>query len=471
MRVDHHLVLDRDSAEYAVDLSNVVRDRELPDRSRPADLSRLHALIHALIDHSRHADVRVYAVADWSLLRLGQLSDEERAVLRRWFRAGRIEVLDHADDRLLELADDAGLMVVSTDGYQDYARQYPWLGGNRDRFLRAVPGPGGRGVAVVPRIMPSPLDAEISQRIEQHELLANGLYDRRGGTGPRRDLLSRRWRCAEPDCPLFGPAERDFQPLPRFRNEVAVCPTHNRPLTAAGTLPRRIQIKIRIAGAVRRRFVLLPGRSVAVGRAPGAGGIALAADLAPLPAARAEELSRSHAVLHWTGWQLTVQDTSRNGTRIRTGRAGAPDRALIRGQSARVRPGHEIVLVEGLELLPSGRQFTASDGEMLEPGAPGAALPEAFHAATALHRIGEPWLPGQQPVPEGRREDRNADSQSGQVGQVDRVGQAAEVGQAGQVGQPGPVDQPADPGQTPPRRPRPGPPPGGARSYGGAPFR
>jgi hypothetical protein len=201
MALESHLYPDADTAEYAVDVSSVVHDTKLGG-DRPADLGRFYALIVGLVAYAKNDDLRIYAVGDWSLVRDRRLTEKERSTLLRWHRRGRIELLDPADDRLLELADTTGQLVVSADYFRDYVPDFPWIAGNRDRFLLPVPDPSGVGVTVEPRVMPIPFESEISRKMEEHELLAMGLYDRRGRGGPRRDLLgsgaarSRTARCS-----------------------------------------------------------------------------------------------------------------------------------------------------------------------------------------------------------------------------------------------------------------------------------
>lgn len=406
MALESHLYPDADTAEYAVDISSVVHDTKLGG-DRPADLGRFYALIVGLVAYAKNDDLRIYAVGDWSLVRDRRLTDKERSTLLRWHRRGRIELLDPADDRLLELADTTGQLVVSADYFRDYVPDFPWIAGNRDRFLLPVPDPSGVGVSVEPRVMPIPFESEISRKMEEHELLAMGLYDRRGRGGPRRDLLSRLWLCPEPECPLFGPQEREFQPLPRFYNDAAHCPEHRQVLEDVGGVPRRVQIKVRVGGVVRRRFLMRAAQQIAVGRAPGDGGVALAEHLGSLDRSTAHELSRSHVVLRWTGWKLSVLDTSRNGTRVRPPHGQGPDRVLVNGESARVKPGEEVVLVEGLELLASGREFafTADDspgGTAGESGDGAVEDDEGFaqtittaprHRTAVAPLSGEAWTP------------------------------------------------------------------------------
>jgi FHA domain len=359
MRPELHLTTDAAEADFAVDLSNVARARELGG-DRPADLARFIGLVHALSAFAGDESVQVYAVADWSLLRRRDLlSDEERATLRRWRNRGLIEVHDGADPRLLELADATGIRVVSRDNYFDAYRTYPWIAGSRGRFLRPYLGPDG--VAVESRLMEDPPEWKLSRKEEQELLRPAGLYDSKDRAGIRGDLLSRRWRCPEDDCPLFGPQRGDDQPLPVYRGGVVRCPEHRTPLSDVGARPRLVQVKVVVNGVTRHRFRLWPGKEVTVGREPEPPGVALRRWLS---SDVGEYVSRRHAVLHWTGDRLTVRDLSMNGTQVRSkdqrsgGKRVRPDRPqqLDRGQA--------VVLDDGVELVVSGRRF------VFEPGPP-----------------------------------------------------------------------------------------------------
>ncbi len=350
MGLEKHLTLDASAADFAIDMSNVMRTSPLLG-DRPADLARFTGLVHGLIAYTKDESLQVYGVADWSLLRARDLSPNERSTLKRWYRRGLIEVLDVADDRLLELADHTGQRVVSRDNYMEYYRIYPWIAGNRDRFFQPIQLAGG--VSVSPRIMPVPEEWEISRKEEESLLLAAGMYDRRTGAGVRRDLLGRLWRCPDPTCPMFGPGRTSGQPLPVYRSGAVRCPTHGRPLTDIGGNPRRVQVKIRIGGTVRARFVTPRGKDVRVGRAPGEEGVTLAPWLDAVGEAW---ISRAHVVLHWNGKALTATDISTNGTWVR--RAGSPAMIkMMRGRPWRVRKGDELVLGHEIELIISGREF------------------------------------------------------------------------------------------------------------------
>jgi hypothetical protein len=369
MGTESHLCLDPAAADFAVDMSNVMKAEDLCS-GRPVDLARFVALIDGLIAHSRDETVQVYAVADGSLLRDRRLSENERATLKRWYRRGLIEVMDVADDRLLELADTTGQAVVSRDGYKDYCRQYPWIAGNKDRFFFPCPGPDGVGVVVEPRIMPVPTEWEMSHKEEERLLLGAGLYDRTGGTGPRRALLTRRWSCPEAHCPLFGTDRQAYQPVPNYRRGEVRCPTHQLPLRDVGPYPRRVQVKVRVQGVVRTRFLAAPRQEIAVGRVPGGTGIALAGWL---NASGRSRVSRSHVTLRWDGWKLRVCDTSRNGTTIRRVRPVPEEFRLPPGEYRRLRPGDEIVLADGIELVVSGREYIFEEPTKTEVAPPDLA--------------------------------------------------------------------------------------------------
>jgi len=354
MWVVDHLSTDA-SADFAVDLANIVRETDLGG-SRRAELDRFVRLVAGLIAYTKDRSLRVYGIADGSLLRDSRLIESERQTLRRWRRNGLIEVLDVADGRLIELADGSGMRVVSRDSFKEFHRPYPWLSGNTDRFFWPQAGPGGT-VTVRARSMPYPPEHEISFKEEEGLLLARGLIDRRGGGGVRRDLLTRRWSCPQPDCPLFGVDRSVGQPLPDNRSGTVRCPTHRVALADLGSQPRRVQVKLRVDGEVLSRFVIEAGTERVVGRAPGAGEIVL-------PQGAGRSVSRRHVVLAWDGEDLTATDVSSLGTEIKPTR-GARFK-LTAGRPRRLRRGEVVVLSSRVELLVSGRVFALDESEPLE---------------------------------------------------------------------------------------------------------
>ncbi|HEY5836426.1 MAG TPA: FHA domain-containing protein [Streptomyces sp.] len=353
MQCESRLTLDASAAEYVIDVANAVREPALGGE-RAADLTRLEGLLGALAEFARDPAVQVYAITDRSLLTDGRLTADERQRLDRWYRDGLLEVLPRADDRILELADALELRVVSADNFLDFHRAYPWIPGNRDRFLRPFALPDGR-LGVRPRIMPVAPEWEVSRKEEEGLLLEAGVY-RRWAPSAHRSVLSRDWRCPEPGCPLFGAGDRPSNALPRRRRDKVLCPTHGLPLTDAGPRPRRAQVKVVMDGTVRGRFMVTAGEPLAVGRAPADGGVALGAWIDD---AAVDSVSRTHVVLRYEGTGLTVVDErSANGTRVRRVRpTGDELLPLHRGTVWKLRRGDSIVLHDRLELLPSGRQF------------------------------------------------------------------------------------------------------------------
>ncbi|WP_055493163.1 FHA domain-containing protein [Streptomyces sp. TP-A0356] len=373
MRPEHRLTLDASTADFAVDVANVVRNTSLGGE-RGADLGRLLDLLDALAAFHRDESVQVYCVTDRSLMTDVRLTARERETLGHWYADGLLEVLPVADDRLVELASATRLRVVTDDNFLDYYRRHPWLPGDRHHFLRAVAGPGG-SVRVQPRIMPEPQDWQISRKEEESALLAAGLYDRRRG-GARQDLLLRRWLCPEPGCPLFGPARTGGQPCPTRRGGSVRCPAHDVALKDIGTRPHQVQLKVRTDGEVRHRFLVVEGTELTVGRAPTVpdGGVPLASHLGE---AALHWISRNHVVLELTGRTLTVRDTSANGTRIR--RPQGEEVRLAPQVPRRLGRGESIVLHDTVSLELSGRNFVF-DAEPVgqePPDGPGDGRPTA----------------------------------------------------------------------------------------------
>lgn len=388
MQCETRLTLDASAAEYVIDVANVVREPALGGE-RAADLARLEGLLDALAEFAHDPAVQVYAITDRSLLTDGRLTADERQRLDRWYRDGLLEVLPRADDRILELADALELRVVSADNFLDFHRAFPWIPGNRDRFLRPFALPDGR-LGVRSRIMPVPPEWEVSRKEEEGLLLEAGVY-RRWAPSAHRAVLSRDWRCPEPGCPLFGAGDHPSNALPRRRRDKVLCPTHGLPLTDAGPRPRRCQVKVVMDGTVRGRFMVTAGEPLAVGRAPADGGVALGAWIDD---AAVDSVSRTHVVLRYDGAALTVVDErSANGTRVRRVRpTGDELLPLHRGTVWNLRRGDSIVLHDRLELLPSGRRFVfeedVTDGTVGPRQTGAGADPTMLSVPLRWHEVG-----------------------------------------------------------------------------------
>jgi hypothetical protein len=241
------------------------------------------------------------------LLSDGDLTSNERMVVRRWADDGKLEVVPALEDRVYEVAELLGLPVLTRSRGAEVTSARPWVA-EPGRLLATVPGAGGPVLVA---------------RVGRGEVPAVG---ERSPMGAR--LLARIWRCPESTCSTFGAAgdsDSPFadmrtyvspvaQPPPSLRSGVPICPRHGTTLTDAGPRPDVEVLSVRIDGVVRRRFVVSSGEPVVVGRAPEGGGIVLGQWLTD--DAR-KWISRGHIRFALGGGTLTVQDVSTNGTGIR----------------------------------------------------------------------------------------------------------------------------------------------------------
>lgn len=200
--------------------------------------------------------------------------------------------------------------------------------------------------------MPVPARWQVSRKLEESELKRAGMYDRRGG-GVRREALSRRWRCSEPKCRLFGGKAGAAQPYPRYRNGAIRCPEHLTAMTDIGPAPERAQLKAIVGGTVRSRFTVIAGTPRTVGRATGEeDGI----DLWPwLDDVGRRQVSRRHLTVDVRDGAVRVRDTSMHGSVVQ--RPGGDPVELRNHQEWALRRGHSVRLHTGVEVQISGRKF------------------------------------------------------------------------------------------------------------------
>jgi hypothetical protein len=307
--IEARLTTDPALARAVVDLSEVVRYADL-DGGRPASMLRLGLVIDALGRHVAEENVPVYAVAPRALLSDGDLTSNERMVVRRWADDGVVEVVPQLDGRVYETAELLGLPVLTRSRAEQLREARPWVD-EPGRLLAAVPGAGGPVLVA---------------RVGRGEVPAVGDPSPMGAR-----LLARVWRCPESNCSSFGgggDSDSPFadmrkvtspvaQPPPALRGGVPTCPRHGSKLTDAGPRPAVEVLSVRIDGVIRQRFVVSTEKPVVVGRAPeGGGGIMLGQWLTD--EAR-KWISRGHVRFALDGETLTVQDVSTNGTGIRPG--------------------------------------------------------------------------------------------------------------------------------------------------------
>src|SRR5258705_1156629 len=187
--IERHLTTEYALAQAVVDLGHVAWFDAL-DGGRPVSLLRAGQLVDALSRHLGEDAVMVYAVASRDLLTDADLTSKERMVLGRWAGDGMIEVVPVMADRVPEVADIAGLPVITIDGFANLVSRYPWLRGQPERVLQLVPGDGSARI------------------VGGHP--APGRPEGRGAA-----LLSRIWRCPRRDRPTFGDRRANPPPPPR----------------------------------------------------------------------------------------------------------------------------------------------------------------------------------------------------------------------------------------------------------------
>ncbi|MEU5831957.1 FHA domain-containing protein, partial [Micromonospora tulbaghiae] len=180
--IEGRVCTDPSLARAVVDLAEVIRWQNL-DGGRPASLLRLGMVIDALSRQIGEDSVPVYAIVHRALLSDADLTSNERMVVRRWADDGLVEVLDQPGDRMLEVADLLGLPVLTRARLDGLVGRYPWIG-QAGRVLAPVPGAGGPVFIA-------------------H--VGGGQDPATGSRSPAGvKVLSRKWRCPEPGCALFG---------------------------------------------------------------------------------------------------------------------------------------------------------------------------------------------------------------------------------------------------------------------------
>ncbi len=310
--MEHNLVTSADRADYLVDLSNIVRERSIGGPGLRS-LPRLDLVVAALVTLTGDPDVRVYLIADASLLGGSREFTDQTDVgrLRRWVADGLVEEVPDADDRVLEIAGMTRVPVITGDRYDAYRTEHAWIQGNTSQFLKPTPGPGGT-VTLVPLDMGVRTPAQISRREELAALKKQGLL------GPDRtpliEVLTRAWRCPERRCSLYDIHSGDRVLLPRMHRGVPTCQQHRVPLRDDGPRPATAQLKVVINGTCVARYTLDEDSVTPVGRYPDPG-IALISLLDPEAAAT---VSREHVVVSLQKGLVLLRDVSSYGSRMRT---------------------------------------------------------------------------------------------------------------------------------------------------------
>lgn len=376
--MEKHLTANYEEACFLVDLSVVVRNKDIGEPGLRS-LRRLALVVDAAVRLARDSDLKLYLVADRSLLSGGREEFNDPAdvrLLRKWVRQGLVEELGDADGRVLELCEMTGIPVITGDYYRDARDDFPFLQRNTEDFFIPVPGP--EGTVVLEQLdMGWATPLEITRKREESTLKKQGLL------GPKRkplyEVVRRNWRCPEPRCTLYDTSTGVAVFLPRMRRGVPTCEVHAVELADDGPRTATAQVKLLVDNHCVARFTLEDGTTVRIGRFPVPDGIALQK---LLPQDRADMVSRTHVELRVTGGVVHARDVSSYGTRWRytAGKLGPGLwRDLPKGQERRFESGDELELVDGIVLARSGLRFPtelAQDLQRREPPPPDATSAE-----------------------------------------------------------------------------------------------
>src|ERR1700722_9718182 len=122
------LVNNPDQADALVDMSNVLRNTKLGGRG-PADLVRLERVGEALAALYGAAEIAMFGVADANLLTQASffLDPRQRRTLLSWDDSGLILTAGKADLPLLQIAEETGLPIITSDRFGGHRREFPWL--------------------------------------------------------------------------------------------------------------------------------------------------------------------------------------------------------------------------------------------------------------------------------------------------------------------------------------------------------
>jgi hypothetical protein len=339
------LTRDPSLADLLLDLSNVCSREVLGGRE--VSLDRMREAVKVFERWSGIADARVFAVADNSLFtRLRAPAD--RRVLREYVDSGLVEAVPSADERLLDVIELTGGLLMTWDRFEGHRDSYPWLQGDAEHFLLVQRKEGVLAIAL--RDMGVISMRRVSERAEIDALKAAHLLDAKGH--PDEAVLRRWWLCPERACSLFSTDRSRGQPIPmRVRGELT-CSLHRLPLADGGPRPHRMQLKVLVDGHVLERVAVEEdGPVLTIGR-----GSTADVDVAPfLGEARQDLISRNHVLIWMHDGTLHFRDEgSTNGTKLVTKQVAE---ATVRGRDYTASPPQGILLADVVRIEISGRRF------------------------------------------------------------------------------------------------------------------
>jgi hypothetical protein len=405
--IEQHLTTDPMLAQAVVDIADVARYAEL-DSGRGISLIRIGMAVDALGRYLHDGGVFLYPVAPRALLSDSELTSKERMVLGRWTDQGLIEASAHdVAERVPEIAELAGLPILSRSTHEELAKRLEFLRGAPLRVLTMTSrgggamltdGTGGTGGVVVLAVGKATPKGKVAPPAEESadtstEPPAAVEIDAPPGVplwpdpglvysvplpeppavraepnGVGTALMARLWHCDGFDCPCFGDERRIGQPVPHMRTGVPVCPRHDDRLVDAGPRPPEIPVALIVDGLRRRRFMVTVDRPVRVGKEPEDPD-----DVTVKPYlhdAAKNWISPEHLKLEISDGKLVITDLGMNGSLVWT-RSGPQARAetmrLYKGKSYPLGEWDTVELYTGIELVHAERRPKGVDASPDEP--------------------------------------------------------------------------------------------------------
>lgn len=272
----------------------------------------------------------------------------------------RLRVSRHADDLLLDHAEEHDGCVLSRDRFLDKRRDRLWV---PERFFSWVST--GSGVRIARRVSLNTQSFDISRKQEQKLAAARGIANL------DHPLARRRWVCAS-DLPC---AAREVSPsilraIPVLDGERALCPGCGQPANDLGPRQGEAELKLRVDEKTVIRFSLRQGETIAFGRLT----LPESAALSELGRGGAlAELGRIHVELRVAGKRVAVRPLG-EGRRVWVREWDAGRRRYRRERELSPEKGFVAIgirdtlsLGRRLELVRSGRSL-AEAGLLGGPG-------------------------------------------------------------------------------------------------------
>jgi hypothetical protein len=370
-----------ETRDVVIDVSNVCWDHQLPPTgARRPVWNRLHLVMTAW--RRLHGDrVRFELVADDALVH--DLDDARE--YGRLLKAGTLAAEPVADVKILALAKDGGLHVLTRDHYVDHRRAHPWIESAAGRFHRWQAR--GTKIEFVPLGITGRSAQDVSRAVEIKDLKRHRLDP----NNPRyRTILQASWQCANSLCPEAAHWQGHLLVWPMMTGKGEPrCPTCDGPLLELGPRGRLHEMVVEdyAAGEEIMRFPLEVGVPVTVGRGMHLKGVNLEVYGGQFRQ-NVGKVSRRHLLLRVEEprpdvRRLVATDLgSSNGTRVEQPVPGGTGSQEF-GKPRRVQPGKQAIVMAGERLVLGGAIIMRLSGKKYVTGATGPH-PEMTPAARDL---------------------------------------------------------------------------------------